>query len=142
MITFKFWLRTLFLLLVIFYHLPINLFSQTTPVIKISGYVIDSATRRPIENVNVFLSFTTLGDVTGKNGLFTIKRVPVGHYDLIVSMMGYETVNKRISLTESGIKNFNFELKMKKRINAGSKIVTGPIWVQSDIFLFHWQQKL
>lgn len=112
MITFKFWLKTLFFL-VIYFQQPFNLYTQTTPLIKISGYVIDSATRRPIENVNVFLSFTTLGDVTGKNGLFSIKRVPVGHYDLIVSMMGYETVNKRISLTESGIKYFNFDLKVK-----------------------------
>ncbi len=119
---FIFRLRSLFFLSVIFYHMPINLYSQTTPRIKISGYVIDDATRLPIIDVNVFLSFTTLGTVTDKNGLFSIGRVPIGTYELIVSMMGYETANKGISLTESSGKNFNFSLKQKIIKTEGIKV--------------------
>ena len=112
-INFKFWLRILFFLSVIFYHMSINLYSQTIPLINISGYVFDSATGLPIENANVFLSFTTMGDVSDKNGLFSIIRVPVGHYSLIVSMMGYEIEKKRIKLRAANGENFNFKLKQK-----------------------------
>jgi hypothetical protein len=69
----------------------------------ISGVVSDNATGTPLENVNVFLSFTTIGASTGLEGNFSLTNVPPGAYDLVVSRIGYEreVVNIRIVASET-----------------------------------------
>jgi outer membrane receptor for ferrienterochelin and colicins len=54
-----------------------------------------------LEMVNVGLVGTTLGASTNANGYYQINNVPVGEYQLTVSMLGYETQTKRVVLTES-----------------------------------------
>jgi len=88
-------------------------FSQTIPRVKITGKITDADTKKPIENVDVFLSFTTRGDITDRNGIYTIERVPVGKYNLVVSMIGYEIEKIDIELTKGSKNEFNFRLKQK-----------------------------
>ena len=57
-----------------------TVFSQVIPKVSISGKITDKATNKPIENVDVFLSFTTRGDITDKDGNFTIKNIPASLY--------------------------------------------------------------
>ena len=45
---------------------------------RISGTVKELSTGQPIENANVFLSGTTFGDVTDKEGRYIINNVPPG----------------------------------------------------------------
>lgn len=61
--------------------------SPTLPVI--TGVVRDSVTGRPVENANVFLSSTTLGVGTDRDGRYLLKNVPPGRYSLICSRVGY-----------------------------------------------------
>ncbi|WP_196885192.1 carboxypeptidase-like regulatory domain-containing protein [Aureivirga sp. CE67] len=43
------------------------IFAQT-----FSGYVLDKKTKKPIENVTVYFTGTTLGDATDENGYYKI----------------------------------------------------------------------
>ncbi len=90
-----------------------DLLSQQVPRIKIQGKISDESTGAPIAYVNVFLSNTTLGDVTDQNGYYVIERVPLGVYELVVSMMGYELKTRRIYLNEPKNIEFNFSLRIK-----------------------------
>jgi hypothetical protein len=62
-------------------------FSQ--PVIK--GKVINSADGLPIPGSSVFISNTSKGTTSDKNGYFELNDVPAGKHELVVSSIGYAT---------------------------------------------------
>jgi len=61
---------------------------QTRTVIF--GRVTDVETGEPLENVNVFVAFTTIGTTTDSRGNFELKNVPFGVFTLVTSRVGYE----------------------------------------------------
>ncbi|TBN05493.1 carboxypeptidase-like regulatory domain-containing protein [Hyunsoonleella flava] len=63
-----------------------NIFAQRT----IKGKVLDNES--PLEGASVYLNNTTTGTITNSRGEFTLE-VESGHYDLIISFLGYQTVN-------------------------------------------------
>jgi GWxTD domain-containing protein len=77
----------------------------------LSGRVVDQTTGLPLQNVNVFIPNTMLGSATDKDGFFTIKHVPLGSYELVASMIGYELQKVRLRLTAPGDQRHNFRLK-------------------------------
>ena len=94
------------------------IFSQTK---NVNGRVLERDTGKPLVGVNVFLDGTTRGTTTDTLGYFTIKNLKYGFYDIVVSMIGYETKSKRIRLSEKNLKSLKFELK--ERIYKTSSIV-------------------
>jgi len=56
----------------------------------VRGIVVDDETGDPLAGVNVFLSQTMIGGVTDSGGLFEIRRVPPGAYEIVASMVGFE----------------------------------------------------
>ncbi len=58
---------------------------------KISGVVLDAASREPIPSVNIQVEGTNAGATTDLNGEFFILNVPIGTFDLKVTSLGYET---------------------------------------------------
>ena len=46
----------------------------------------------------VQLEGTSLGAITNSSGIFTITNVPPGHYQLIGSMVGYETITQKLTV--------------------------------------------
>lgn len=59
---------------------------------KITGEVIDVATKEPLVGVSVAVQGTKMGAMTDENGVYTILNVPVGDYVLVLSTVGYATV--------------------------------------------------
>ena len=55
----------------------------------------------PLTNASVFLSNTTIGDKTGKNGSFKLSSIKPGKYYFVVSVLGFETYRQTI-LVDSG----------------------------------------
>ena len=109
----KFIFKLVFLFFIIL-HLKIDpLPGQQVPRTKIQGKISDESTGAPIANANVFLSNTALGDVTDRNGYYVIERVPLGAYELVVSMMGYDLKARRIYLQEPKNREYNFGLRLK-----------------------------
>lgn len=65
-----------------------RLYAQT---FSVSGVVTDSETQTAIPFAHVFLSNTTHVNVTGEDGHFRLANLQPGHYQLVVSFLGYET---------------------------------------------------
>lgn len=82
-------------------------FSALTPLraqesyVSLEGYVRQAVTHKPLRYVNVMIRETRQGDVTDSNGYFRIAKIPAGEYRIVFSIIGYEKVTRRESLTES-----------------------------------------
>ena len=74
------------------------LFSQGLS--SISGFVRDDTSGEPISYANVFLSNSTLGAATNQDGYFVISNIPVGKYEVNVTMIGYGIFKQNIELSE------------------------------------------
>lgn len=85
--------------------------AQTTATL--SGNVYDAANRAPLASVNVFLANTMLGSQTDANGAFTIRNVPFGTHELVVSMLGYEVQRTSVRVTQERVADLGFHLKSK-----------------------------
>ncbi|MFH1942980.1 MAG: carboxypeptidase-like regulatory domain-containing protein [bacterium] len=77
---------------------------------KLTGRVTDASTGQPLYFANVFLSGTTLGCATDKDGHYTIENIPSGHYELVASMMGYQLQSMTIDLKEPIKRETHFQL--------------------------------
>lgn len=56
---------------------------------RIYGEVRDSETGNPIEYVTIFLTNTSYGALTDKNGSYVINNIPSGTYNLVCGIIGY-----------------------------------------------------
>ncbi len=101
------------LLILIFFPLQNILIAQSYSHVKITGRVIDASTGKPLNYVNVFIANTTLGDAADETGNYIIPNVPIGSYELIASMIGYEIQKKALQVYNSKERKINFELKPK-----------------------------
>ena len=62
---------------------------ELIPYYKISGKVIDQTTSAPIPHTNVFISNSTLGDISNHDGIFSISNIYTKNCSLIISYIGY-----------------------------------------------------
>ena len=69
-------------------------FAQTG---QITGKVVDEQSA-PLVGASVYLSGTILGSSTDESGRFVIEKIPPGSYQLIISIIGYETYRQSIAL--------------------------------------------
>jgi len=69
----------------------------------ITGRIISQADTKPVANANVFLSNATIGDHTATNGAFTLAGIKPGKYQLVVSIVGYETYTQDVIVTHVNI---------------------------------------
>ena len=102
--------RMMLLLLML---LPIGVLSQTEFKAVISGKVTDSETGAPLDKVIVYLTNTSFGNSSGKDGAFKISFVPRGEYQLVVSRVGYE--RKYISFRINNSDSLYYEVKLQPR---------------------------
>jgi hypothetical protein len=63
----------------------------------LNGSVRDSATGKPLAGVSVFLNSTSKGTVTHDDGNFVLSNIPSGRYELIVSAIGYATLQLELT---------------------------------------------
>ena len=79
-----------------------SLFSQNQQTVR--GLVCEKATETPIPYATVVLQGknSMIGAITDSLGLFIIRQVPVGRYDIKISFTGYEpAVLKEIVVSSS-----------------------------------------
>jgi hypothetical protein len=102
-------MKILFFLLLLFAAETIS--AQNT----ISGTVTDEATGKPLARANIFISNTQKGTASAANGEFLLADVPAGNYDLIISMIGYETIVYTYKASQLPLKlNVKMNLKVKQ----------------------------
>jgi CarboxypepD_reg-like domain/MG2 domain/TonB-dependent Receptor Plug Domain len=79
---------------------PFCCFAQFT----ITGRVLNQADTKPVANATVFLSNATNGDRTEPGGTFTVLNARPGKYQLVISIIGFETYSQPITINNSDIK--------------------------------------
>lgn len=73
----------------------------------VKGFVYNKETREPILFTNVFLKGTTYGAATDVNGFYSLSKIPVGEYTLMVTALGYDTASMQISIKKDDVLNQN-----------------------------------
>jgi hypothetical protein len=76
----------------------------------IHGFVFDKSTGIPIEDVNVYVSNSTWGSSTNKDGYYSFRQIPLGTHELVVTSIGYEYKTVRIQLKEGFESKYDFHL--------------------------------
>ncbi|SDP95433.1 TonB-dependent Receptor Plug Domain [Mucilaginibacter sp. OK268] len=72
--------------------------------ISISGKVLNQVDNKPVANASVFLSNATIGNKTEANGTFVLSNVKPGKYELVISIVGFETSDQPIIITTGDVK--------------------------------------
>jgi TonB family protein len=73
--------------------------------INVSGFLREKGTRRPIERASVTVQGTDIQVLTGSDGSFSMRGVPLGDIVLNVVHIGHEVVEKTFTLVENeGVK--------------------------------------
>jgi TonB-dependent SusC/RagA subfamily outer membrane receptor len=79
--------------------MPLGCFAQFT----VTGRILNQSDTKPVANASVFLSNTSIGSKTNGDGAFTLQNVKPGKYDLIISIIGFETYRQSITVNNSNI---------------------------------------
>jgi hypothetical protein len=75
---------------------------------EIKGKVLNSETNMPLEFATVFINNTTFGDITDREGNFTIQ-IPSGRHELVISFVGFQTFRYSFS-TRILAENYTFKI--------------------------------
>jgi iron complex outermembrane receptor protein len=91
----------------------------------IKGKVLDKSTREPIPAANVLVEGSTTGASTDADGLFEVKGLMPGTYNLLISLVGYETTRRSdLRLEEGGLLNLEV-LLAQRAVELGEVSVFG-----------------
>ena len=91
---------------------------------NVRGRVTEAATGRPIASVQVFVPGTSKGTLTTGNGEFTITGVNVGEITVTAQIIGYNTQQKRVTITSGGTAAVDFAL-VQSTVALDELVVTG-----------------
>lgn len=77
----------------------------------IRGFVYEKETGEPVIFTNVYLKGTTFGSATDVNGYFAISKITPGDYLLMVTYLGYDTLQMSVSVRKNEIISKQLYLK-------------------------------
>ena len=86
------------------------LLSQEPIKPRICGIIIDAETREPIRHANIFISNSSIGTASDKNGYFELRNFPYGRYEIIASVIGYEVLKAKVGIYNESRQNLQFEM--------------------------------
>ena len=101
------------------FFLSAFLFSQTT--VDISGFVRNDVNGEPISYANVFLSNSSIGAATNGDGYFVISEIPLGLYEINVTMIGYAVHNQEVDLSLG--ESIRLEIRLKEEAIQGTEVL-------------------
>lgn len=106
------------------YFMVFSLFYAISYSATIKGVVVDRKKGDPLQGANVVVDGTKRGTFTNIDGAFSIEGLDPGVYRVVVSMIGYEKVERDITLVSAtDVVSLNFALK-EKPILAEQVVVT------------------
>jgi len=100
--------------LILFISFVFCSFESYAQKITVSGQVRDSSTGIPLQFANVFFNNTTVNSVTDEAGKYALSASSPGTYELVVSFVGYKTLNRKIELQSANKAVFDFSLEPKE----------------------------
>ena len=99
--------------------------AQTTQKAILAGRVLDDSTSAPLANVNIYIANSTLGANTNEDGVFEIRNIPFGNYDVVASRIGYLFHTFRTSLHEERKRSVEVRLK-PANVEMSEVVVSAP----------------
>ena len=75
----------------------------TRAQLTIKGRILNQADTKPVANASVFLSNASVGNKTADNGTFLLGDVKPGKYDLVISIVGFDTYKQVVTVENSNI---------------------------------------
>lgn len=101
---------------------PSSAHAQATGFIK--GTVIDSASRRPVDGVQVVVAGSTLGALTSAGGTYVIRNVPVGTYSVRATRLGFGPAQRSVTVAALDTAVADFTLRAAA-LNLSQVVVVG-----------------
>ena len=98
---------------------------------NIFGVVADSSNGNVLIGANVIIEGTSLGMATDNAGKYSISNVAPGNYTIKVTYIGYETINKEITISDQNKYELNFDLKYTT-VEGKTVVVTAQARGQMD----------
>lgn len=75
------------------------------------GHIIDKRTQEHLPYMTVALKGTTIGTATDASGQYALKDLPAGKFVVVVTAVGYKTLQREIDLKKSKSQEMNFEME-------------------------------
>ncbi|MFH0766363.1 MAG: TonB-dependent receptor [Calditrichota bacterium] len=104
-----------------------GLWGLATPMVSnaasLSGYIVDAFSDEPLPAAAVAVQGTDRGASANLDGFYVLDQLPTGTYKLIISHLGYLTVEKEITLKQGQIRRLNISLP-PSRVQLAEAIVT------------------
>jgi hypothetical protein len=88
-------------------HLPVA--AQFT----VSGRLLNKADKKDVSDASVFFNNATIGAKTNNNGNFTLLNVKPGTYELIISIIGFDTYHQTIRVNDGPVNLGNLEISAR-----------------------------
>ncbi len=76
------------------------------------GHVFSQDAHKPLVSVSVYLNNTSIGTITNDDGLFVLRGIPQGKFDLVATSVGFKTFTTMLDLRNLP-KDFQIILKTK-----------------------------
>lgn len=89
----------------------ITIYAQKRTDSNINGHVINKTSKEHIPFISVSLKGTTVGTSTDATGHYYLKNLPVGQFTIVVSGIGYKTIEQKIVLESGKTVELNFEIE-------------------------------
>jgi len=89
----------------------------------ISGRVVNATSQEPVAGASVFISNTSKGTVSDKNGYFELRDIASGKYDLVISSVGYETNAFSFSSAQLPL---SLKVEMQVKVRTLENVVVEP----------------
>jgi outer membrane receptor protein involved in Fe transport len=97
--------------------------AQQAPRGNIKGIVLDKKTGEPLPSVNITIKGTYYGAMSDFNGAFTIANINAGTYDIVVSLLGYKTV-EFTAFKVAGGQTASLDVRMEETVlSLGQEVV-------------------
>ncbi|MHA8099388.1 carboxypeptidase-like regulatory domain-containing protein [Aquirufa aurantiipilula] len=75
----------------------------------LAGTIVDKQKKEGVSFAHVYLNGTSFGTQADDKGNFTLKNVPAGNYQFLISMVGFQALSVPISVMQD-IKNLHFDM--------------------------------
>jgi TonB-dependent SusC/RagA subfamily outer membrane receptor len=77
---------------------------------SVAGQVTDQSSRQPVSGAQVLIIGTNLQGRTGREGRYTITKVPAGRHDVQVRFIGYATATQQVTVAAGEAVTLDFSL--------------------------------
>ena len=91
---------------------------------RITGRIIDAATRRPLAGVQVFIPPTGIGNITDADGRYLLQNVPAGRHSVTAQLVGYKQGSVEATVTAGQTVTANLQLD-ETAISLEQIVITG-----------------